>query len=293
MSSPRLALIESMTPGLGFAEDLALCRRVGLDAIGIFEEKLTDTDADLERLAASGLDVSSAFPRSGALLWGPFSGGVAEPAARVEEIIASVRRLARFRPGCICITTGPRGQLDETAAHELALDGLARVAAAAAEEGLTVGLEIMHPSLQDIFSFVTDIPAALAMIDASGAANVEVALDAWHVGDSPEALAALREHAARFAAFHVDDWREPTRSWADRVLPGDGVLDLVAMFASLRAGGFDGWYELEVVSDDGRIENDFEDSLWRWDPDELVGRGRTQFIELWERVARDPPPARA
>jgi sugar phosphate isomerase/epimerase len=282
--NPRFALIESMTPDLTFAEDVALCRRVGAEGIGVFEHKLDDTEADLATLAESGLQVSSAFPQSGAILQGPYSGGEVEPSARIAAIIVSVQRLARFRPGCICVTTGPRGSHTEAQAHAIVLGGFRQIAAAAADEGLTVALEIMHPSLNDLFSFVTDIPAAIALIDEVGAANVAIALDAWHVGDSPQALSALREHAAKFASFHLDDWREPTRSWADRVLPGDGVLDLEAVLRSLETGGFAGWYELEVVSDDGRIENAFEDSLWKLDPYDLVSAGKRQFMALWEQA---------
>jgi len=283
--TPRFAVCESMTPSLSFAEDLDLCRRIGADGIAVFEFKLSADDADLALLDASGLEVSSAFPASGSILHGPYSGGGHDPDARIEEIVASVRRLARFRPDCVCVTTGPPGERGDAAAREIAVDGLRRIAAAAAELDMTIALEIMHPSLHDLFSFVTDIPAAVEMVERTGAANIGIAVDAWHVGDAPEALAALRDHAPRFTGFHVDDWREPTRSWADRVLPGDGTLDLVAMLRSLEAGGFDGWYELEVVSDDGSIDTAFDDSLWAWDPYDLAGAGRRKFMALWERAS--------
>ena len=40
--------------------------------------------------------------------------------------------------------------------------------------------------------------------------------------------------------------RNPTRSWKDRVLPGDGVIDLPAILGALEAGGFDGWFDMEI-----------------------------------------------
>jgi hypothetical protein len=65
------------------------------------------------------------------------------------------------------------------------------------------------------------------------------------------------------------------------VLPGDGVADILSMLRSLDAGGFDGWYELEILSDDGRIERRLPDSLWARDPREVVSAGRSQFLRLW------------
>jgi sugar phosphate isomerase/epimerase len=81
----------------------------------------------------------------------------------------------------------------------------------------------------------------------------------------------------------VNDWREPTRGWADRVLPGDGVADLAAILGALDGAGWDGYYDLEIFSDDGTFGNDYPDSLWGAEPGELVRRGREGFARLWEQ----------
>ncbi len=86
-----------------------------------------------------------------------------------------------------------------------------------------------------------------------------------------------------FVMVHLNDWRDPTRSWCDRVLPGDGIADIPGIFRALDEGGFEGWFELELFSDDGKFGNDFEDSLWKWDPVELVRTGRDKAYALWEK----------
>ena len=40
--TPRFSVIEFTTPRLSFAQDLAVYREAGVDAIGIVEEKLSD-----------------------------------------------------------------------------------------------------------------------------------------------------------------------------------------------------------------------------------------------------------
>ena len=82
--------------------------------------------------------------------------------------------------------------------------------------------------------------------------------------------------------MHVSDRREPTRSHFDRVLPGDGVLDLGAVFRTLEAGGYDGWYDVEIFSDNGAFGDAFPDSLWDVDPTELARRARESFERVWE-----------
>ena len=102
-------------------------------------------------------------------------------------------------------------------------------------------------------------------------------LDLWHISD-PVAIAA---HVGEIAGVHVADRREPTRSHFDRVLPGDGVIDLAAAFRALDAGGYDGWYDVEIFSDNGVFGDALPDSLWDVDAVELARRAR----ESVERVA--------
>ena len=47
----------------------------------------------------------------------------------------------------------------------------------------------------------------------------------------------------------------PTRGWCDRVLPGDGVADLPAILGTLDRAGWDGFYDLEIFSDNGTFGN--------------------------------------
>ena len=80
----------------------------------------------------------------------------------------------------------------------------------------------------------------------------------------------------------MNDWRDPTRGWCDRVLPGDGVADLPGILAALDEAGWRGPYDLEIFSDDGTFGNDYEGSLWRLAPQELARRGREAFAAAWK-----------
>ena len=92
---------------------------------------------------------------------------------------------------------------------------------------------------------------------------------------------------AACSSFPVNDWHEPTRGWADRVLPGDGVAPVAAILGALDRAGWDGFYDIEIFSDNGTFGVAYPDSLWDVDGAELVGRGRQQLLECWveRRVA--------
>jgi sugar phosphate isomerase/epimerase len=288
--TPRFSVIEFTTPHLTFAEDLVAFREAGATGIGISEDKLTDDRDDLARLASSGLAASSFFPTAGTILPSPLVPGSDEPAARIDSIAVSIRRLARFEPPCGYIATGPFGQYSPEEGWAIVVEGCRALAAVAAEEGLSLALELMHPSLSGLFSFMNSLPQAMRLIDEAGAPNLAIALDMWHLSEGEEVFDEILRFAPRFAAVHLNDRREPTRSWCDRVLPGDGVLDLERIFGALDAGGFDGWFELEVVSDDGTVEHDYPDSLWKRPPVDLIAEGKRQFLEIWDH-RRPPAPA--
>jgi sugar phosphate isomerase/epimerase len=279
---PRFSIIEFTTPALTFAEDLALYRAAGAQGIGIVEAKLGDDRQDLELFRASGLLASSCFPAAGSILPGPLLPGPDDHRERLEALKRSIQRMARYEPECCFVTSGPLGRLDEAEARKLAVDGLRETARAAADAGMTLAVELMHSSLIGEFGFMSDIPRAMEIIDEVDEPNVGFAADVWHLGQEASALASLCANAERVASLHLNDRREPTRSWCDRVLPGDGIADIQAILTCLDKVGFDGWYELEVISDDGSVENDFPDSLWKLEPLELVSRGRRQFLSLWE-----------
>ena len=101
--------------------------------------------------------------------------------------------------------------------------------------------------------------------------------DTWHLWDTPDLLEHIRANARNFPAVHVNDWRRDTRSWDDRALPGDGVIDLPAILGALEQGGYDGWYDLEIFSSES-----YPDSLLRLPAVDLVRRGRSGFLRAWE-----------
>ena len=128
---------------------------------------------------------------------------------------------------------------------------------------------------------MTTIPETLALLDEVGEPNLGLIFDVWHLWDTPDLLAHIHAHARRIVGVHVNDVRKPTRSWKDRMLPGDGIVDLPSILGALEAGGYYGWFDLEIFSDNGAFGEDYADSLWKQPPVEVVRRGRTGFLRAW------------
>jgi sugar phosphate isomerase/epimerase len=202
--------------------------------------------------------------------------GPDDPAERVEAYCAGLRRLAPFEPSAVVLLTGP-------GTREVVVDGLRTVAAEARSLGLTIALEPHSRFEGEQWTTVNTIAEAAQLIDEAGVADtVGILFDTWHLWDS-DVEADLEAHDDRIVGVHVCDVREPTRSFADRLLPGDGVADVPRILGLLDSAGWEGFYELEIFSDNGAFGQAHPDSLWDVPADELARRGRDAFLACWER----------
>lgn len=283
MSEPKFSVCEITTLPLSFQQDLDVYRQAGVAGVGVCEFKLPEGEDDdaVAKLRSSGLRATICLPAVLSVLPLPRLEGPSDHEERVAAICSGIRRLAAFDPvTCICLT-GPRGELDADRARAIAVEGLREIARVADDVGVGIALEPIHSSIRDDWTLVTTLPETLELLEEVGAANLKILYDVWHLWDTPDVLADTRANAGLFAGVHVNDWRRDTRGWNDRVLPGDGVIDLPAILSALAEGGYSGWFDLEIFSDNGSFEDAYDDSLWDIAPEEVVRRGREGFLEAW------------
>jgi sugar phosphate isomerase/epimerase len=288
MRNPPFSISECTTFPASFATDVAAYREGGADGIGIWEFKLEPgrDEANLALLRASGLRATVCVPEVPSIYPDGYFTQPADPRERTRALSDAVRRFAPFEPVAILAVTGnPAGQ-DLREMRRVTVQGLREVARVAADLGVDIGMEAYRESSG---AMINTLPDTVALIDEIDAPNVGIVLDIWHCWDQPGIESDIRRYADRLLAVQVNDHREPTRSWADRVLPGDGVIDLPSIFRALDEGGYDGWYDLEIFSDDGRFGNAYPDSIASQDPTDVARRGLSGFRRAWE--ARTGQPA--
>lgn len=285
MARPKFSVSQVTTLHSSYEEDLACYREAGAEGVGIWEFKLAErSDADsIAKLRDSGLRATTCIPDVLSIWPVPFP-GPDDPAERVEALCAAIRRFAPFEPAVVLCLTGHPGDADPEEARRVIVDGLRRAARVAAEHGLTLGLEPLHRKVYGHWSTVGTIPQAIDLIDEVGEPNVGVLYDLYHLWDTDGVIEDTVRYGSRIVpSVHICDWRDPTRNDFDRALPGDGIMDLPAIFGALEAAGVVGWFDLEIFSDDGSFtDQDFDDSLWKQDPLDVVRRGRDGFLRAWE-----------
>jgi sugar phosphate isomerase/epimerase len=267
-----------------FANDVRAYNAAGVDGIGVWELKLADGgDGEaLELLDASGLGSAGAVPAVPSILPLPFMEGPEEPQERIEAICASVHRLAAFRPSSIVCLTGPGDD------RETVVAGLRTIGDEAGRVGVRIGLEPVNRIGGEHWTMITSLPEAVELLEDVDHPALGIQFDTWNLWNTPSLLDDIDRHHDRFVGVHVSDWRDPTRSWADRALPGEGVAALSAILGALDRAGWDGFYDLEIFSDNGTFGNAWPDSHWDVPAEELARAGKDAFERAWEARVHSP-----
>lgn len=285
---PRVSVSQITTLRSSFAEDVRAYAAAGLDGLGVWELKLPDGgEAEaLELLAESGLASAAAVPLVPSILPLPLLGGPEDPSARVDAYCRSLTRLAPFEPtGLVCLTGTSLGR-DPDDARATVVDGLRTIGAEAASLGLKIALEPYQRDGGEQWTIANTIPEALQLIEeAGGSRALGLQFDIWHLWNTETLYDDIEQHVGRFNGVHVCDVRSPTRGWADRVLPGDGVADVPRILRALDAAGWTGLYDVEIFSDDGTFGSAYTDSLWAAEPEDALRRVREAFDHCWEASA--------
>jgi sugar phosphate isomerase/epimerase len=282
--APRLSVSQITTLNATFADDVRSYADAGFDGLGVWELKLAEGgDAEaLELLAASGLESAAAVPTVPSILPLPLLGGPEDPAERVDAYCSSLERLAPFHPSGFVLLTGTGEGRDPDEARAIVTDGLATIGAEAERLGVRVGLEPYQRDGGEPWTIVSSIPDAIELLaDAGDPAAIGIQFDVWHLWNTPTLYDDIANELRRFTGVHVSDVRDPTRGWADRALPGEGIADVPRILRALDDAGWDGMYDIEIFSDDGTFVTAHPDSFWAAPAADTLARARAAFERCW------------
>lgn len=145
---------------------------------------------------------------------------------------------------------------------------------------LALGREIGVRPAMEYLGFcesVYRLDQAWQIVQEADAPDATLVLDAFHTfrgGSSQEDL--LKIPVERIANYHLDDApAAPPRQEQmdpDRVMPGEGIIDLRHEMRWLHDIGYTGTISLEL----------FSPALWSQDPDDVLARGIDRMRELLE-----------
>jgi sugar phosphate isomerase/epimerase len=144
-------------------------------------------------------------------------------------------------------------------------DGIAAVLPHAAERGIRLGIEPLHPMYADSRSAVNTIGQANDIAIALDSTHVGVTVDVFHVWWDDRLGSELQRcgEVGKLFSVHICDWRDrPEDMLNDRGLMGEGCIDVPRIRGWVESAGFRGFNEVEI----------FSNRYWAMDQDEFLAR---------------------
>jgi sugar phosphate isomerase/epimerase len=179
--------------------------------------------------------------------------------ALFQEELAALPDIARFaaRLGATRCCTWLYPATDEPVAEYTSrfIRRLRECAKVLEDNGIRFGLEWVGPkTLRTLrHDFIHTLPGILEMIGAIDMPNVGVLFDSFHwftSGATREDILALKPE--QIVLVHINDAPDkPAEQQIDseRLLPGEGIIDLHGMLSALKAIGYDSYLSIETFSD--------------------------------------------
>lgn len=263
----RLSLNQYTTHGWTLREAVEGCRRAGLNWIGLWRDKIAECGLqESARVLADNNVRVSGICRGG---WFA-AGSAAERQQKIDDNRRAIDECAALGCDTLVLVCGGMAGLSIEAARGQVRDGIAAVVDYAAERGVRLGIEPLHPMFAADRSVINTLLQSLDIAEEIGAANLGVIIDVYHVWWDPELYAQIERARGRIWGYHVNDWlAETVDTLMSRGMMGDGVIELRRIRAAVEAAGYDGPIECEI----------FNSSIWAADYNEVLRLMCARYLE--------------
>lgn len=240
--------------GLSYEEFVALAKRHGFAAVEYGIEWLA------EKVATEGEEAARAWlAEQGiqhAAFWLPVPWR--EEETKFQEGLKNLAPKARAAQavGCFaCVTFIPPAiDSDPKEFRAMMVQRFRALCSVLSDYGIRFGIEWVGPAhfRQRGNPLIWRMDQALALCEEIGAPNIGLLVDSFHWFCAQHSLDELRSlPKERIVHVHINDAPDrPVEEQIDneRVMPGDGIIDLVGFLRALKEAGYEGAVSVEVLS---------------------------------------------
>jgi sugar phosphate isomerase/epimerase len=262
----RLSLNQATTQRWSLREAVEGCARAGIPRIGLWRDKVAEVGTrEAARLVRdAGLKVSSLC--RGGFFPAPTA---AERRARLDDNRRALDEAAALGTDVLVLVCGPAPDKDIAAARATIEEGIGQLIPHAAERGVRLGIEPLHPIFAGDRSAIVTLGEANAIAERLASPQVGVIVDVYHVWWDPDLYAQIARAAPHTLGFHVNDWLAPPPDpLLGRGMMGDGVIELRRIRAAVDAAGYVGPIEVEI----------FNRAIWDAPGDETLATLRQRYL---------------
>lgn len=272
MSLSRFSINQMTVKQLSMPELVDACVELGVPGVGLWREPVQSygLDATAKLVRDAGLAVTT-------LCRGGFLTAIepAERAAALADNRSAIDEAATLGTDTLVLVSGglPAGSKDLHGARERIADALGELGPYAAERGVRLAIEPLHPMFASDRCVVSTLAQALDLAERFPADQVGVTVDTYHIwwDDTAPAQIARAGASGRIHTFQLADWTTPLPEGVlnGRGQIGDGSVDMREWRSYVEAAGYTGPIEVEL----------FNEGLWARDGREVLAETAARFVE--------------
>lgn len=265
----RLSVNEMTTYRWSFEEDVVNYHRLGIRAMGVWRQKLSDYG---ERNGVRLLNEHQMVVSN--LMWaGGFTGSDGHTYAESLRDAGEAIRLAHtLQATCLVIYSGGRNGHTQNHARRLFASALRDLLPLASEFDITLAVEPMHGGCAADWTFLHSAEDVIELCDAVGSPYVKLVFDTYHLGHDDRQLDRLSQLASRIAVVHLGDGHAPPNGEQSRTWLGHGRIPLRECISALEESGFTGHYDVELMGEE----------IEAADYNELLIHAKSTFENWWQ-----------
>ncbi|MBT2528094.1 sugar phosphate isomerase/epimerase [Streptomyces sp. ISL-99] len=265
----RLSLNQETIKQWSLPELAEGCAKAGVPGVGLWRAPVQEYG--VERAARlmrdAGLAVTS-LCRGGFLT----AVGRADRTAALADNRRAIDEAATLGTATLVLVSGglPAGSRDLHAARERIADALAELAPYAAERGVRLAIEPLHPMFASDRCVVSTLGQALDLAERFPSGRVGVVVDTYHLWWDDRIADGIARAGDRIAAFQLADWITPLPAGVllGRGQLGDGAVDFRRFRELVDATGYAGPIEVEI----------FNETLWSRDGAEVLAEVADRYV---------------
>ena len=226
-----------------FEEDLLRYQTLGYDSIGIWRRKIDDFGHRnaIDMLYDSSLTVSS-------LNWaGGFTGSDGRSYIdAIDDAVDAISLASKLNAETLIVHPGARNNHTNTHAFRLLESALGQLTPVAEDYGVKLSIELIPGFVESPWTFVHSFSQIDQLLNSFASEQLGLVLDLYHAGLNQPTLDRLEQFADRINLVQLSDRIDSAIVEENRLLPGQGSVDLVAWITKLDALDYTGPIELEV-----------------------------------------------
>lgn len=245
----RLSLNQKTVNQWSLPEAVEGCIAADIPWIGLWRDKIEETglERSAQLIRESGLKVSSLC--RGGMFPGKTTRSRAE---KIDENKRAIHEAATVGTDVLVLVCGGLSgvsRIDD--ARAMVRDGIEAIVPFAAEYGVKLGIEPLHPAFTADRSVISLLSEANALAEHFASPQVGVVIDIYHVWWDPNVYEEISRAKNWTFGFHVNDWLVPNADpLMSRGMMGDGVVENRRLREAVDSAGYDGPIEVEIFNAD-------------------------------------------